>query len=87
MMTTVIVIAGVMMSIAAVLTAYRLLDGPSTLDRLVAMDTLVAVSICGLALWAAYSMDTTLVPAIVALSLVGFIGSVSVARFRVRDDQ
>ncbi|WP_050065495.1 monovalent cation/H+ antiporter complex subunit F [Rhodococcus sp. RD6.2] len=86
-MTTVIVIAGVMMSIAAVLTAYRLLDGPSTLDRLVAMDTLVAVSICGLALWAAYSMDTTLVPAIVALSLVGFIGSVSVARFRVRDDQ
>jgi multicomponent Na+:H+ antiporter subunit F len=86
-MTTVIVIAGVMVSIAAVLTAYRLLDGPSTLDRLVAMDTLVAVSICGLALWAAYSMDTTLVPAIVALSLVGFIGSVSVARFRVRDDQ
>ncbi|EME18284.1 MULTISPECIES: monovalent cation/H+ antiporter complex subunit F [Rhodococcus] len=86
-MTTVIVIAGVMMSIAAVLTAYRLLDGPDTLDRLVAMDTLVAVSICGLALWAAYSMDTTLVPAIVALSLVGFIGSVSVARFRVRDDQ
>ncbi len=86
-MTTVIVIAGVMMSIAAVLTAYRLLDGPHTLDRLVAMDTLVAVSICGLALWAAYSMDTTLVPAIVALSLVGFIGSVSVARFRVRDDQ
>ncbi len=86
-MTTVIVIAGVMMSIAAVLTAYRLLDGPSTLDRLVAMDTLVAVSICGLTLWAAYSKDTTLVPAIVALSLVGFIGSVSVARFRVRDDQ
>lgn len=86
-MTTVIVIAGVMVSIAGVLTAYRLLAGPHTLDRLVAMDTLVAVAICGLALWAAYSMDTTLVPAIVALSLVGFIGSVSVARFRVRDDQ
>ncbi|AQA21508.1 MULTISPECIES: monovalent cation/H+ antiporter complex subunit F [Rhodococcus] len=86
-MTTVLVIAGVMLSVAAVMTSYRLLDGPSTLDRLVAMDTLVAVAICGLAVWAAYSLDTTLVPAIVALSLVGFVGSVSVARFRVRDDQ
>lgn len=86
-MTTVLVIAGVMLSVAAVMTAYRLLDGPSTLDRLVAMDALVAVAICGLAVWAAYSLDTTLVPAIVALSLVGFVGSVSVARFRVRDDQ
>jgi multicomponent Na+:H+ antiporter subunit F len=85
--TTVLVIAGVMLSVAAVMTSYRLLDGPSTLDRLVAMDTLVAVAICGLAVWAAYSLDTTLVPAIVALSLVGFVGSVSVARFRVRDDQ
>ena len=84
---TVLVIAGVMLSVAAVMTSYRLLDGPSTLDRLVAMDTLVAVAICGLAVWAAYSLDTTLVPAIVALSLVGFVGSVSVARFRVRDDQ
>jgi multicomponent Na+:H+ antiporter subunit F len=85
--TTVLVIAGVMLSVAAVMTSYRLLDGPSTLDRLVAMDTLVAVAICGLAVWAAYSLDTTLVPAIFALSLVGFVGSVSVARFRVRDDQ
>ncbi|MFF0817350.1 monovalent cation/H+ antiporter complex subunit F [Rhodococcus sp. NPDC003318] len=86
-MTTVLVIAGVMLSVAAVLTSYRLLAGPATLDRLVAMDTLVAVAICGLAVWATFSMDTTLVPAIVALSLVGFVGSVSVARFRVRDDQ
>jgi multicomponent Na+:H+ antiporter subunit F len=85
--TTVLVIAGVMLSVAAVMTSFRLLDGPSTLDRLVAMDTLVAVAICGLSVWAAYSLDTTLVPAIVALSLVGFVGSVSVARFRVRDDQ
>jgi multicomponent Na+:H+ antiporter subunit F len=41
---------------------------------------------CGLAVWAVYSRDTTLVPAIVALSLVSFVGSVSIARFRVRDE-
>ncbi|MCD2108230.1 monovalent cation/H+ antiporter complex subunit F [Rhodococcus erythropolis] len=84
-MTTILIISGVILLIAAVLTTFRLLDGPSSLDRLVALDTIIAVSMCGLAVWAAYSEDTTIVPAIVALALVGFIGSVSVARFRVSD--
>lgn len=85
-MNVVLVIAGVLLVSAAVITTYRLLDGPSTLDRLVAMDSILAVSMCGLALWSVHSLDTTIVPAIVALSLVSFIGSVSVARFRVRDE-
>nr|WP_206031210.1 monovalent cation/H+ antiporter complex subunit F [Rhodococcus sp. B10] len=84
--TIVLAIAGILLVAAAVVTAYRLLDGPSTLDRLVAMDTILAVSMCGLAVWSVYSKDTTIVPSIVALSLVSFIGSVSVARFRVRDE-
>ncbi|WP_433607102.1 monovalent cation/H+ antiporter complex subunit F [Prescottella agglutinans] len=85
-MTAVMIIAGAMLVVAALLTTYRLLAGPGSLDRLVAMDTLVATAICGLSIWAAYSGDTTIVPAIVALALVGFVGSVSVARFRVSDD-
>ncbi|MGY5036788.1 monovalent cation/H+ antiporter complex subunit F [Streptomyces sp. 900116325] len=85
-MTAVMIVAGVMLMVAALLTTYRLLAGPGSLDRLVAMDTLIATAICGLAVWAAYSGDTTIVPAIVALALVGFVGSVSVARFRVSDD-
>lgn len=83
--TTILIMSGVILAIAALLTTFRLLDGPSSLDRLVAMDTIIAVAMCGLAVWAAYSGDTTIVPAIVALALVGFIGSVSVARFRVSD--
>ncbi|WP_305092593.1 monovalent cation/H+ antiporter complex subunit F [Prescottella sp. R16] len=85
-MTAVMVIAGVMLVAAALLTTYRLLAGPSSLDRLVAMDTLVATAIGGLSVWAAYTRDTTIVPAIVALALVGYVGSISVARFRVSDD-
>lgn len=85
-MTIVLAIAGILLIAAAIITAYRLLDGPTTLDRLVAMDTILALSMCGLALWSVYSLDTTIVPAIVALSLVSFVGSVSVARFRVRDE-
>ncbi|MCX5041924.1 monovalent cation/H+ antiporter complex subunit F [Aldersonia sp. NBC_00410] len=85
-MTVVAIIAGAILLVAAALTTYRVLAGPNTLDRLLAIDTLVAVAICGLAVWATWSRDTTVVPAIVALSLVGFLGSASVARFRVRDD-
>lgn len=85
-MTVVLAISGILLIAAAIVTTYRLLDGPGTLDRLVAMDTILAVSMCGLAVWSAYSLDTSIVPAIVALSLVSFVGSVSVARFRVRDE-
>lgn len=85
-MNVVLAIAGILLLTAAVLTTYRLLDGPNTLDRLAAMDTILAISMCGLAVWAVYSRDTTLVPGIVALSLVSFVGSVSIARFRVRDE-
>lgn len=86
-MNVVWAISGVMLLTAVLLTMYRSLRGPTTLDRLVGIDTLIALIICGLAIWVAATYDTTIVPGIVALSLVSFIGTVSVARFRVRDDE
>ena len=77
--------AAVTLAIAAGLTMYRMLAGPGTLDRLVALDTLVAVAMCGLGTWAAYSLDSTVVYGMAALSLISFVGSVSVTRFRVPD--
>lgn len=86
-MTYVWMVVNALLVIGAALTAVRMLRGPSTLDRLVALDTMIALCMCGLAAWAAYSRDTTVLPAIIALSLLSFVGSVAVARFRVRDDQ
>ncbi|WP_101950492.1 monovalent cation/H+ antiporter complex subunit F [Mycobacterium sp. 3519A] len=79
------IIAAVMLTAAAALTMYRLLAGPSTLDRLVALDALVAVAMCAIGTWAAYSLDTTVTYGLTALALISFVGSVSVARFRVPD--
>ena len=45
-MTIVWIIAAVMLIAAAAITMFRLLAGPSTLDRLVALDTFVAVTMC-----------------------------------------
>ncbi|GAA4755789.1 monovalent cation/H+ antiporter complex subunit F [Gordonia alkaliphila] len=85
-MTIVWAISGAMLMTAILLTLYRSLRGPTTLDRLVGIDTLVAMIISSLAVWVAATYNTTIVPGIVVLSLVSFIGTVSVARFRVRDD-
>ncbi|WP_433600979.1 monovalent cation/H+ antiporter complex subunit F [Nocardia sp. CA-135953] len=85
-MNVVAIVAGIMLMAAAVIVSYRILAGPSTLDRVVGIDSLMAIAASGLAVWAAYSDDTTVVPAIVALALVGFLGSAAVSRFRVRDN-
>ena len=84
-MTIIWIIAAVMLTTAAVLTMFRLLAGPSTLDRLVALDALVAVTMCAIGTWAAFSLDTTVTYGLTALALISFVGSVSVARFRVPD--
>lgn len=84
-MSTVWIIAAVMLCAAAATTMFRLLAGPSTLDRLVALDTLIAVAMCGIGTWAAFSLDTTVTYTLTALALISFVGSVSIARFRVPD--
>jgi multicomponent Na+:H+ antiporter subunit F len=86
-MNTVWTVAAVMLVAAAAITMFRMLAGPSTLDRLVGLDTLVAVAMCGLGTWAAYSLDSTVVYSIAALSLISFVGTVSVTRFRVPDSR
>lgn len=80
-------IAAAMLLIAAVNTTARVLGGPTTLDRLIALDMGIALTMAGLGIWAGMSGDSTVVSAIVAIALVNFIGSIAVARFRVRDDQ
>jgi multicomponent Na+:H+ antiporter subunit F len=82
---TVWIIAAVLLTAAAAVTMFRMLAGPGTLDRLVALDTLVAVTMCAIGTWAAFSLDTTVTYGLAALSLISFVGSVSVARFRVPD--
>jgi multicomponent Na+:H+ antiporter subunit F len=84
-MSTVWLIAGTLLGASAAVTMFRLLAGPSTLDRLVALDTLIAVTMCAIGTWAAASLDSTVTYSLAALALISFVGSVSVARFRVPD--
>jgi multicomponent Na+:H+ antiporter subunit F len=84
-MSGVWLIAGLLLGASAAVTMFRLLAGPSTLDRLVAVDTLIAVTMCAVGTWAAATLDSTVTYSLAALALISFVGSVSVARFRVPD--
>jgi multicomponent Na+:H+ antiporter subunit F len=70
-----------MLGVGALLTLVRLGIGPSLLDRVVATDTLLVIIAAGLAVHAGLQRDPTVVPVLVVVSLLAFVGSVSVARY------
>ncbi len=76
-----VAIGALMLTLAGALTVVRMSRGPSSLDRVVAADVLVAVVIAGLALEAIVNDHSTTLPVMLVLSLLGFAGSVSIARF------
>jgi multicomponent Na+:H+ antiporter subunit F len=80
-MTVVLLISVAMLSVAAVCVVARMTMGPTLLDRAVALDVFVAIGICALALEAALNRHAFTLPILLVLTLLGFVGSVSVARF------
>ena len=80
-MTVVFVLAYTLLGGGALLALVRLARGPSLLDRVVASDVLLVIVASGLAVHAALMRDPTLVPVLVVVSLLAFVGSVSVARY------
>ncbi|MRJ76145.1 cation:proton antiporter [Aeromicrobium sp. SMF47] len=85
-MTIALFIAAAMLLIGAVCAVARMTMGPTVLDRAVALDVFVALGICGLAIEAAYGRHTFTLPLLLVLTLLGFVGSVSIARFTQGSD-
>ncbi|HEX6148476.1 monovalent cation/H+ antiporter complex subunit F [Nocardioides sp.] len=85
-MNVILIVCGAILACSALLLVVRISLGPTMLDRIVGLDALVAVVICGLALEAAVHQHTTTLPILVVLSLLGFVGAVSVARFSPGSD-
>lgn len=80
-MTVVYVICFVILLAAALMALSRVERGPSMFDRILGVDVTTAVLIGTVAIIAAATKRGDLVPVLIVLALVGFIGSVSIARF------
>lgn len=66
---------------AAGLCIVRLVRPGSLADRIVALDSLLVITVCGVAVAAARERGAAFLDVAIVASLLGFIGSASVARF------
>ncbi|MGH3243663.1 MAG: monovalent cation/H+ antiporter complex subunit F [Spirillospora sp.] len=65
---------------AILMTAARLIRGRTAFDRIMAMDVLAVLLVSGIAVHAASSDEPANATILVAISLLGFVGSVTAAR-------
>ncbi|MDD7835030.1 MULTISPECIES: monovalent cation/H+ antiporter complex subunit F [Paenarthrobacter] len=77
----VLVATAVILSLAAAGAIIRIAIGPSLLDRVLASDVLLAIVGAALAVDMAVNRHLNNLMLLVALAIIGFIGSVTVARF------
>ena len=81
MMQIVLTVTAVVLSLAAAGAIVRIARGPSLLDRVLAADVLLAIFGAALCIDMAVNRHLNNLMLLVAISLIGFIGSVTVARF------
>ena len=74
-------------AVAALLTLYRIIRGPSILDRAVASDVLLTEVLCVLGAEMAINHHTRTLPVLLIVASIGVFGSIAVARFVARKDQ
>jgi len=78
-------ICSILLSMTGLLCIVRIVRGPTMLDRTVATDVFVAASAGAIGIEAAVERHATTLSILVVLSLVGFLSSVSIARFAAPD--
>lgn len=85
-MTAVLWVAAGVLGLAALLVAARVTKGPTMLDRAIAFDVIVSITIAGVAVDAALRRDAENLPLLLVATMLGFVGSVSIARFSPGSD-
>ena len=86
MLATAIVIAFTMLSIAFLLTLWRLLRGPTPTDRIMALDTLYINTVALLVLSGINWNSNVYFEAALLIALIGFISTVALCKYLLRGD-
>ncbi len=81
MIEVVIGVCVAVLGLCALGLVVRMTIGPTVLDRALTFDMIVSITIIGLALYGAIRREVDTLPMLLVLTLLGFVGSVSIARF------
>ncbi len=76
----------IFISLALVLSFYRLIIGPSQPDRILALDTLYVNSIALLVLVGLYLQSMVYFEAALLIAVMGFVGTVALSKYLLRGD-
>ena len=79
-------VAGVMLIAAMGCNLWRLLRGPDATDRVLALDTLYINAVALLVLTGIVYREPLFFEAAILIALLGFVGTVSLAKFLLRGD-
>ncbi|KUP96767.1 monovalent cation/H+ antiporter complex subunit F [Thermobifida cellulosilytica] len=73
-----------MLGVGVLFVLYRLVRGPSVLDRIVCLNTISVLVVSAIVVEAAVRGDTAYVGLMVTVALLGFVGTLTAARFAER---
>lgn len=85
-MNAVLLVIYAVFAVAALLTLWRIIAGPSILDRAVASDVLLTEVICLLGAEMAINHHTRSLPVMLVIAALGVFGTITIARFVARRD-
>lgn len=86
MLNFVLPIAFVMITISLVLNLYRLVLGPNSLDRVLALDTSYINAVALLIIFSLYLGNPLYFEAALLIALMGFVGTVALSKYLLRGD-
>lgn len=81
----VLLVCGAVLAAAALSVVLRMIIGPTILDRAVSTDVLVVLVVMGMALHVAHTRTDWAGPAMLAITGLAFIATVTFARFVARE--
>jgi multicomponent Na+:H+ antiporter subunit F len=85
-MSAIVIVVIVLLVVATGLVLFRVVRGPDLLDRVVAVEALLSIVVCALGTEAAVNRHATTLPILLALSMLSFVGSVSLVRFVAEEE-
>lgn len=86
MLNSVLFVVSIILGIALLLNGWRLLIGPSTTDRILALDTLYINSIALIVLLGLFFKSTLYFEAALLIAMLGFVGTAALAKYLLRGD-
>ena len=86
-MSVIYLVVGILFTVAALFTVYRIVRGPSILDRMIASDVLLTTLMLVVGAEMVYNGHTRTIPLMVVLASTAIFATIAVARYVSKQDR